>query len=274
MTAPATARPVGVDELRRAWLAVQAGDFRRPDPKRRAVTPTTASVDRWTPACGELVVPVVGAAGSCGATTVALLLATAMDGRARVVECASASQSGLAAASTAELGGVGCGWVRGSRDRVLLDRADGARTDPDAVPTPADVDIPVVTMVDVGSQLEQVLAGRGWLTGLLAASPTVLVVARVSVPGLRRLESCLQLLDAGRTLAVVVGPPRRRWPRPLAHSVGTLTGGLLDAGRLVVIPEDRALAVRGLTPDPLPAPLLKAAGDLLPLIEGNPHHAR
>ena len=110
MTAQAM-RPVGVDELRRAWLAVQAGDFRRPHPKQRAVAPASpaASVE-WTPASDELVIPVVGAAGSCGATTVALALATAAKGRARVVECASASLSGLAAASTAELGADDHGW--------------------------------------------------------------------------------------------------------------------------------------------------------------------
>ena len=80
MTAQTT-RPVAVEELRRAWHAVQDGAFRHPA-RPQDVAPATpiATVampkpaERWTPTSGELVVPVVGAAGSCGATTVALAL--------------------------------------------------------------------------------------------------------------------------------------------------------------------------------------------------------
>lgn len=273
MTAQAM-RPVGVDELRRAWLAVQAGDFRRSHPKQRAVAPAApAAAVEWTPASDELVIPVVGAAGSCGATTVALALATAVNGPARVVECASASLSGLAAASTAELGADDHGWVHGTRDHVRLCRADGVRATSDTVPSPSPTDVPVVTVVDLGSQLAQVLAGHGWLNSLLVDARTVVVVARATVPGLRRLESSLQLLDADRAVAAVLGRPHRRWPRAVAHTVGAHTGSLIDSGRLVEIPEDRTLAVHGLTPDPLPAPLLTAAGVLLSHLEGNSHHA-
>lgn len=131
MTAQAT-RPVGVDELRRAWLAVQAGDFRHARPKQRAVAPASpGAAMEWTSASDELVIPVVGSSGSCGATTVALALATAVKGTARVVECTSASLSGLAAASTAELGADGHGWVHGTRDHVQLSRADWSRATPD-----------------------------------------------------------------------------------------------------------------------------------------------
>ncbi len=272
MTARAPSRPVAVDELRRAWLAVQAGDFRGTVAPRRTVASTPpSSPHAWTPASGELVVPVVGASGSCGATTVALALATAVDGRARVVECASASASGLAAASTAELGADGHGWVHGTRDHVRLDRADGVRPTPDAVPTPSPIEAPIVTVLDLGSPLEQILAAHGWLAGLAANAPTVVVVARASVPGLRRLESSLHLLDAERVIAAVLGPPQRRWPRPVANIVGGLTNALIEAGRLVEIPEDRTLAVHGITPDPLPSRLLTAAGVLLSHLEGKPH---
>lgn len=274
MTAQAT-RPVGVDELRRAWLAVQAGDFRRHTSTRSPATSASPTSPKWwTPASDEWVVPVVGAAGSCGATTVGLALATGVEGHARVVECTSAARSGLAAASTAELGADGHGWVHGSRGRVLLHRAEGARSHPDAVPSPPPAEGPVATIVDLGCQLEQVRAGKGWLTTLLADAPTVVVVARASVPGLRRLESAVHLLGADQAVAAVLGPPRRRWPRPVTHSVGDLTAGLIDTGRLVEIPEDRTVAVHGLTPDLLPTQLLAAATTLLSLIEGNPHHAR
>lgn len=280
MTAQTT-RPVAVEELLRAWHAVQDGAFRHPA-RPQDVAPATpiATVampkpaERWTPTSGELVVPVVGAAGSCGATTVALALATVVEGRARVVECASASMSGLAAASMTELGRDDHGWVHGTRDQVRLDRAARVRTHPDAVPTPSPIDTPVVTVIDVGCQVERLLDGHDWLTSLLADAGPVVVVARATIPGLRRLESTLHLLDAERTITAVLGPPRRRWPRAVAHGVGGLTAALVDDGRLVEIPEDRTLALHGLTPAPLPFGLLTAAGALLSLIEGNPHHAR
>ena len=141
-TATIPAQPVAVEELRRAWLAVQAGAFRHPatrppaPPAPQAAAPAGPTASVWTPASGERVLPVVGAAGSSGATTVALALATSAGGRARVVECCTASHSGLVAASTAELGADDVGWLHGSRDLVLLDRADGPRPTLDAVPAP------------------------------------------------------------------------------------------------------------------------------------------
>ena len=265
-----SARPVGVDELRRAWLAVQAGHFRQcaREPQPETSNPS-APAGVWTPAAGELVVPVVGASGCCGATTVSLALATAAGRRARVVESTSASRSGLVAASARELGSENHGWAHGVRDQVLLDRGSGEYPSPDNVPTPPPADSPLVTVVDVGGQVEQVVAGHGWLTRLLAEAPTVVLVARASVPGLRRLECCLLQLDAERTVVTVVGPSVRHWPRLLSHSMGPLTAGRVDSGRLVDIPEDRGLALRGLTPDPLPARLLAHAAALLPLIKGN-----
>lgn len=271
MTTTAATRPVAVEELRRAWLAVRAGDFRHPTKTRPAPAAPPRPGLVWTPASGERVVPVLGAAGGSGATTVALALATAVGGRARLVECCSASQSGLAAASTAELGADDLGWVHGSRDQVLIDRADSVRPTLDAVPPPAPAETPLLTVVDAGSQLEQVLAGRGWLTTLVSEAPVIVVVTRATIPGLRRLECGLHLLGAERTVAAVVGPPPRRWPRPVTHTLGELTRRLIDSGRLVAIPEDRALAVHGLTPHPLPARLVAAAATLLALTEGTSH---
>ena len=66
----------------------------------------------------------VRCASAYGATTFALALATAANTDARVVECSSATTSGLAAASTAELGAHPSGWVQGSRGEVLLQRTE------------------------------------------------------------------------------------------------------------------------------------------------------
>ena len=50
MTAVSTGRPVGVDELRRAWLAVQAGNFRHgsDQPQPGASNPTASGSPRLT----------------------------------------------------------------------------------------------------------------------------------------------------------------------------------------------------------------------------------
>lgn len=283
MTAPTTTpRPVSVEELKRAWHAVQAGDFRTVRTPRPSLGPSPrldapSLVAAWTPASGERVLPVVGSAGWCGATTLALALATAVGGPARVVECGSASATGLAAASTAELGADQHGWTHGSRNEALLDRAHTPRVHPHDVPAPSPAVGPIVSVVDVGHPVEQVLAGGSWLATLLTHAPVVVVAARVSVPGLRRLESCLALLDdadlpaSGRTVVALLGPPRKRWPRDLTHTLGPLTTARLAAGRLVEVPEDRRLALRGLTPAPLPAPLISAAATVLHLTEGTLH---
>jgi hypothetical protein len=195
----------------------------------------------------------------------AVALASATEGSARVVECASATATGLAAASTAELGETADGWVQGSRDHVRLERAGTPRPQVDAIPAPPRAEQPMLTIVDVAHPIDEVLAGSGWLADLLAATPVVVLVARATVPGLRRLETCADLMGAGRVLAAVLGPTRTRWPREVIHNLGPLTQAVIAAGRLVEIPEDRVLAVAGLTPAPLPSSLITAAASLLPL---------
>src|SRR3954447_26723702 len=146
---------VSVDELKRAWVAVQEGHFRpttRPHPLARSrCAADLASNDLashstnhgpghgWTPEPYELVLPVIGCAGSVGTTTVALGVALAADTSARVVECCSVTASGLAAASSDELGLHESGWRQGKRDRVLLERANDLliRVDEVPMPTPA-----------------------------------------------------------------------------------------------------------------------------------------
>jgi Mrp family chromosome partitioning ATPase len=107
---PADARlVVSVPELQRAWRAVQAGQFRHESPLGMAPN-AHPTFESWAPGSSELVVPVVGCTGGSGASTTALALASAAECPARILECRSGTTSGLAAASTAELGVHASGW--------------------------------------------------------------------------------------------------------------------------------------------------------------------
>ena len=253
-------RPVSMDELLRAHRSLMAGDFRRhpPRPHPRA---------EWDPA--EPVLPVVGAAGGTGASTLALALATAAGGR--VVECASVTASGLAGAPTAELGRHDGGWLQGTRDAVLVERPATVLATCADVPVPTTAVTPTVTVVDVAWELGQVLATPSWVADLLRESPVVVVATTATIPGLRRLEAALAMLThtgpQGTAVAAVLGPRRAKWPRAVEHSAGPRTTALLNAQRLVVVPTDARLSARGLDCDPLPAPLLHAATHLLHLTD-------
>jgi len=262
---------VSVDELKAAWIAVQAGRF-------RTGTGTSATRDlhqppsppagkAWEPGPGERVLPVIGCAGSCGASTISLALAGAAAMPARVVECSSVTASGLAAASTAELGLHESGWTRGTRDGVLLERASNVLVSVQEVPTPSVPDRNIaLTVLDVGWEIGQVLATPGWLGGQVRGADLVVLATTATVPGLRHLESALDLLAGTSTCAAVIGPRPKKWPRPVACSAGPRTRGLETAGRLVDVPADRALAITGLDATPLPASLLQAAAALLRLV--------
>ena len=107
---------VAVDELTSAYKAVINGEFRTG--RHRSEKPVQGAVT-WARADAEQVVAVVGCHGGAGASTVALGLAEAA-GQGRVLECCTAAASGLASASSAELGSAGDGWIRGSRGSVLI----------------------------------------------------------------------------------------------------------------------------------------------------------
>lgn len=343
-------RPVAVSELKRAWTAVQAGEFRQPQRRaafidrgtstgdstpvelydghltdqhhdddqdihpdegavgslteplspRRASTPVPNSW--WMPAAGERVVTVVGAAGSVGCSTVAIALAAAAssggpaDRTSRVVECSSAHTSGLAAASTAELGRHESGWVQGMREAVLLERTGEVLLGLDEVAPPAPLDDPeggrtgtasrghldhltgaeALTVIDTGWDIEQLAATGSWVGQLTRTAPVVIVVARPTIPGFRRLEAALELLEhhdhahglnrglAGpMTLVAVVGGRRKRWAKGVEHSAGPRTRAAMREKRVHEIPEDRQLAGTGLNSAPLPPALLEAADQLL-----------
>jgi hypothetical protein len=191
-------RPVGVDELLRAHRSLMAGDFRRHPPR---------SHTGWNPA--EPILPVVGAAGGTGASTLALALATAAGGR--VVECASPIASGLVAAPIAELGRHDSGWLQGTRDTVLIERPAALLTALAHLPAPTTPnDTPPLTVVDVAWELGHVLAAPSWVADLLRHSPTVVVTATATIPGLRRLEAALAMLAHTRAVAAVLGPRRTK----------------------------------------------------------------
>lgn len=245
-----------LDQLRRFYRVTQLDHTHRTSQGFR--TPT-----RWTPAPGEGVALVCGCGGSSGATTVALVLATAA-GRARVVETCSGTASGLGFAATAELGGVERGWLRGSRDSVVLERRADSASASD-LPIPADTDLPL-TIVDSSFELSGLMASLGWLGELARTASAVVLVARATVPGLRRLETAAAAVGECRVIAVTVGA--KRWPRPVEQSVGPTVRRLREAGRVVQIPHEPGLAIAGLTPDPLPTAITRPARTLLALLEG------
>ena len=260
---------VSVNELKAAWNAVQAGWFRTGTGATRDLrgpaSPPTGN--QWEPGLEEQVLPVIGCAGSCGASTISLALAGAAAMPARVVECSSVTASGLAAASTAELGLHESVWTRGTRDGVLLERASNVLVSIQEVPTPSVPDRPIaMTVLDIGWEIGQVLTTPAWLGEQVRSADLVVLVTTATVPGLRRLESALDLLAGTSTCAAVIGPKPKKWPRPVGYSAGPRTRAHAAAGRLIDVPENRALTIAGLDATPLPASLLQAAATLLRLL--------
>lgn len=246
-----------VAELREAWRAIEAGEFAH-GPRSAPTARGGAAV--WTPTPSERVVAVVGCAGGVGASTVALALATAAGAPARVVECCPPLASGFSAAANAELGTEGP-WRRGSRGDVLLERPiiTGDATVP--VPTESSVEW---TVVDTNWTTVSG-TGAGWLGSVLRTLDDVVLVTNATVPGIRRLESCAELLGRD-AIGVVVGPTAKRWPRPAKVAAA----GIPARVHIADFPLDSRLQVTGLTPDPLPAPLLKAAQNVLALLRKEP----
>ena len=245
-----------VAELRDAWRAIEAGEFAH-GPRSARTAPSAATA--WTPASGERVVAVVGCCGGVGASTVALALATATGVPARVVECCPPLASGFSAAANAELGTYGP-WRRGSRGDVLLERPIAGDASV-SVPTESSVEW---TLVDTNWTT---VSGpsAGWLASVLRTLDDVVLVSNATVPGVRRLESCAELLGRD-ALGVVVGPTVKRWPRP----VKVAAAGIPARVHIADFPLDPRLRVTGLTPDPLSAPLLKAAQNVLALLRKEP----
>ena len=269
MSTQTPSRPVGVDELMRAWHALNAGEFRtgpgagKGRPRGRG----TAAEDNWSPADGEHTIAVIGSAGSVGASTVALATGLAAAAPVRVIECCSVTASGLAAASTAELGLHPRDWRLGKRDHVLLERASEVLAGVDEVPLPTEAQNETqLTILDIGWEAGQLLATDCWLAGAVRAADQIVLVTTATVPGMRRAGVAMDLLSPWQPeqIALAVrGPRRKKWPRGLEHAGGPAVHRALVAERCVEIPVDRELAVNGLDSRPVPAPLISAARRLL-----------
>lgn len=228
----------GLEDVRRAWRTVEAANT------------------EWVPA--GPVVMVLSAHGGAGGSTVALAIATAA-GDARIVECCTASASGLAAASTAELGQAGADWRRGSRGPVLIDRLAGRATSLAEIPTPPECDRRL-TVVDCAGDPDVAVNSAGWLSRLARGLDQIVVVARPTVPGLRRLETASMVLGGHRVRAVLVGCARRDL-RAVEQAAGPWTRSALAADAVALVPHDPRLAMAGLSPDDLPASVLDACSN-------------
>lgn len=248
---------VTVTELKLAWQAIKSGKFSTAIP----ATSMGAELPEWL--SSERVLPVLGVHGNCGASTMALALAT-QSAPSRVAECASGPECGLVGASTKELGPAGTGWLRGTRGEVVIDRGNEIWLNASEVPPLADlVQTTNRTIVDIGWDPTHVLSSSSWLASILLSASSIVLVAEVSIPSLRRLENTLGLFTQPVSLAAVIGPPLKRWPRLVLGSLGQRTRELLETQRLVSVPLVDALHVSGVTPEPLPQPVLAAAEEIL-----------
>lgn len=263
MTAPI----VSVGELVLTYQAALKGGFQAVGCRNGAALGVATPDVQFQPEARERVLLVCAAAPAVGTSTIALALAAAVDGRARVVECCSVAASGLASASSAELGQMPGGWMCSTRDTVRIERCASRATAPSQVPLPvADPEV-AWTFLDSSWDLDVVLGGGGWLAQQAADLPAVVVVSRATIPGMRRLDAALDLVGQQRVVAVVVGAGRR-WPRLVEQSASAAVRRLRAADRVVSVPWEATLALTGLTPDPLPVSVRAAGGKVLEITKG------
>lgn len=232
-------------ELRAAYTALQNGTF------AEVCTDFSTPVDTYELA--GRVVGVVGVSAGIGTTTVALAVAEAV-GAARLVELAAPHASGLAAASTAELG-TRAGWTLGQRGELHLER----RLTPDATIPAIPASDDEVTVVDLGA-----------FTPHIPTTGSLVVVAPCSVPGLRRLNACLTTLNPAEFVVVVTGAPGRTLPRTVAGAFAPAVRAVAAGGRVLVVPESAAFRLTGVTGEPLPRLLRTAVAPIVDLLEDLP----
>jgi hypothetical protein len=103
-------RAVSVPELQRAWRAVQSGSFQQEWPVTAARADAISNSRIWAPGNAGQILPVVGCSGASGASTIALALASAGGGSARILECRGTTMTeneGLSLREVAEWCGSG-----------------------------------------------------------------------------------------------------------------------------------------------------------------------
>lgn len=234
---------VTLTQLRAAWAAMAAGAF-----DVRPVDWSSTPVD----------VVVLGAHGGSGATTLALALAHA--GSGRVLELAGAARAGLIAAGSTEHGRAGDGWHRATRDDVIVEYLE--RWGWGNIPAPSPAPAGGLTIVDA-ADLARGPEFPGPARALLAQARLVVVTSTATVPGMRHLAVLLDALGQWQPSVAVRGLARKRWPRAVVASMAPQVRALEEDGRLLVLPHDDTLATHGVTPDPLPKPVLHTAHELL-----------
>lgn len=256
-----------LEELRLAYRAACRGDFRQePDPD---AGPGPGQGRVWEP--DERVVPVVGCHGGAGASTTALAIATAAGRAVRVVEAGAATTSGFCAASTAELGVTDSGWTLGQRaPGVRLERGADLPLSPEDVPVPDPAPTGTgLSVLDVTWEPRALYCGTSWLTRAVFDASRLVAVTTATVPGMRHLEAVLSLLARQAVPVIVVrGQTHRRgrWPAPVEQTLSPLVHEARRDGRVVTLPVDPGLAVRGLDTEPLPAALVAAGSQILHLL--------
>ena len=247
--------------------AGSAGEVKAVLPRRSnaatRVSGNVGTVSRW-PVTGP-VVAVLAAHAGAGASTVAVAIAEAVAAGGtptRLMEVADPARSGLAAATSAELGVDESGWRHGRRGPLQIDRlAEHVGALGEVLPPrPGEAGVSECVVLDLGWPAGEVLAAGGWLAQLLAVARLVLV-CRPTVPAVRQAEQLLADLRSIRPV-VIAAPGGGRWPGAVTASCGTPMRAAREAGRVVRVPLDRRLEVDGVTADPLPRPIA-AAGKTL-----------
>lgn len=285
MTATQERTRASLEELQAAAAAARRGEFAlhrptslagpggaAPDAPRRAAPAAPAVQDSsWRPN-GPVVAVMAGHSGA-GASTVSVTLAEALAAAGscvRIVEVADASRSGLAAATTAELGEDGTGWRRGRRGDIYIDRLAFRAATVEQVPAPAPApNDGEVLVLDIGWPARDAPDVAGWLAAAMTHS-ALLLVCRPTVPGVRQTEYLLAELvehTPATSLAVAsVGPVR--WPGAATASAGPQMRAAREAGRVITVPIDRRVETDGVSAEALPKALAiagKALAAALPL---------
>jgi len=216
-------------------------------------TPAT-TVDAPGAAAGVPDVGVVAAHPGAGASSVAVALMDALMARGEaevtLIDAAPAAVSGLLSAFECDIDAGDSAWRAGRRGsgRILRSSTyDGPAKEAARALAPNGL-----VVVD-GARLQLPCAAR-------------VVVCRPTVPGIGRVEDALTRCEAAAV--AVVGA--RKWPREVAAAIGPVLAKLDREGSVVFIPAHADLAIRGVTTDPTPAPVLRAAAPLAELILRRP----